>query len=83
MKIKSVLNKMNISKHILNHLVGKDHTNTHRRIVGALIMSFGIAFIKIFSLIHFETIQFCAEIIGAGIHGIGLLPFINSIENVS
>lgn len=52
-------------------------------IVGALIMSFGIAFIKIFSLIHSETIQFSAEIIGAGIHGIGLLPFINSIEKIS
>jgi hypothetical protein len=83
MKIKNALNKINLSRHILNHLVGKNHTNTHRKIAGAFIMAFGVAFIKVFSIIHIEALQFCAEIIGAGIHGIGLLPFVSSIESIT
>jgi hypothetical protein len=78
-KLIKIVNNANLSKHLACHLVGEDHTNTHRRIFGVCIMCIGLALGKVElynSIVHFIT-----EVGATIIHAIGLIPFVHSIEH--
>lgn len=79
-KTTNLLSKLNLSKWIASHLIGENHSSFHRKIVGIFIMIFGVGLTKIYYLVHFESLNFLADIVGYGFHGLGLIPFIKSIE---
>lgn len=74
----NALDYANLSKHVSNHLCGKDHSIAHRRIVGAVVIIFGVIVSKAGGDLLVLHIAFDA--FGYALHGIGLIPFIEAIE---
>lgn len=74
------LDKLNIAKHITNHIVGQTHTSKHQKIAGIFIMLFGVALGKFSLLIDVHIVHYIADVIGYAIHGIGLIPFVKDFE---
>ena len=71
--------KFNIPAKICKHLVGKEHTIGHRLCVGVLIMCVGVMVSKIVFIFDSTYVHYVGDIIGYGIHGIGLTPFVEMI----
>lgn len=65
---------LNIPHHVCQHLVGEQHTATHRMMVGAIIMISGVYSIQLFEF-HTLIFRVVADVVGYGVHGIGLIPF--------
>lgn len=72
---------LDLSKKVYSHLLGENHTPTHRKIAGVIIMFVGIGFIKTIYIVPFEMVHIVGDVIGAFIHGVGTLPFIENITN--
>lgn len=82
MKIKkSLLYYLNVPYHVSNHIVGKHHTPTHRRIVGMFVMLIGVTLAHAAQHISNIIISMFGDLVGYSIHGTGLIPFIHDIEN--
>jgi len=77
--MKNMFKNLNLPETICNNLLSKNHKQYHRMFVGAIIIGFGvmIAKIEILPIIH----TFC-EAIGYLIHGIGSIPFIESLSKL-
>lgn len=77
--LKFLIHNANIPKKVCNHVLGKDHSHTHRKIVGFVCIAIGILIGKTF-FVHVgqPAIEYCAELIGFSLHGVGLTPFIES-----
>jgi len=79
--MKKFLYYANIPYHVANHVVGKQHTQQHRRTVGFFVMAFGVG------LAHFAQHEFnflfslFGDLVGYSIHATGFLPYIHDIEN--
>lgn len=69
---------MNIPKHVSNHLCGQNHSIAHRRIVGVVVIVFGVIIAKAGGELFVLHVVFDA--FGYALHGIGLIPFIEAIE---
>lgn len=80
--MRNILNVLNVSKVITTHLVGKKHTNAHRKMVGIGIMIIGVSLVKILGHIDLYIIHIAADIVGYAIHGIGLIPFVHELETL-
>ncbi len=78
--MKEFLSKLNVSKHIADHLVGQHHTITHRRLVGIVVMISGVGLYKLACTTDITLIHFGGEVIGYAIHGMGLIPFAEKLE---
>lgn len=79
--INCVVNCLDFSRHIAHHLIGPNHTPIHRKVVGVLIMVFGGSLIGIIGEIgHSVMAHILGDVIGNGVHGIGLIPFIKDVE---
>jgi hypothetical protein len=79
-KLRYVIEQINLSRHIANHLAGERHTSHHRKIAGVLVMSFGVLVAKLSAIPEGPIIHFAGDLIGYGMHGIGLIPFATNIE---
>lgn len=77
---KPFLHYIDLSKHIAHHLVGPNHSITHRRGIGIIVMSAGILLTKIVFFQHCLIANMIQDIVGTSIHGIGLIPFVKEIE---
>lgn len=67
----------NLPREVCHHLIGKDHTPRHRMIAGAGIMAVGVTLAQVVSeLVHFPGAHFIFDMVGYGVHGLGLVPFI-------
>ncbi len=75
--MKKVLNCLNLSKFICDHVIGKKHTKTHRRVCGLIVMVVGVFIAEIVGHLVPYT-EFMCNTIGYGLHGTGLLPFIET-----
>lgn len=73
--------KCNLPRIISYHLFGKNHTSTHRKGTGVLLMIIGVAISK---QPFFEAyiIHGIADLVGYAIHGLGLTPFVESTEKI-
>ena len=70
-----------VPKAVRSHLLGKHHTARHKFIVGSVIMVAGVSMIKVFSpMVSSHFIHIILDVIGYGLHGIGALPIVKSIE---
>lgn len=76
-----IIDAVNVSKHLSDHLVGKHHTDMHRRGFGFLIMALGVALVNLGRLPELHIIHYASELIGGAMHGIGLIPYASSVEH--
>ena len=66
-------------KMISDHIFGKEHTLAHRCIVGIIFMIFGVICAKM-SVLYIDPIRHIGlDVIGYGLHGIGLSPLIEAL----
>lgn len=80
MKVESFIRKVDVSMHISRHLMGDGHTETHHKITGVILMIIGVSIVKLLSVYESFIIHISADIIGYGLHGIGLIPFAVKFE---
>lgn len=73
-KCACMLDRVNLTKTICNHLLGKQHTIIHRMLVGVIIMCIGVAFVELTA--HIYMVHYVTNIAGYGIHAVGATPFI-------
>lgn len=78
-----LLDKINVSRYILKHLLGDNHTDKHRKCVGIVIMASGVCLVKATMAIDSFTLHIIGDVVGYAIHGIGLIPFVSDIEKIS
>lgn len=76
----NLLDKINLSKYICNHLVGENHTHNHRIFAGVIIMILGVGLVKVTALIDIGLVHFIGDIAGYCIHGVGAIPIIKKFE---
>lgn len=52
-------------------------------VVGAVIMVIGVGTVKLVEALHLPGLHFTADIIGYGLHGMGLIPFVETALEVA
>lgn len=75
-RIKKILPKIDITRLVCEHLVGEEHSKTHRFTVGVVIMSMGVGLTKVVFIFEPALIHFIGDVLGYGFHGIGAIPFV-------
>lgn len=84
--MKQVIDKLNLPKIICSHVIGKGHSKYHRRWCGVGVMAVGVVVAEFLGMACHElgafshAGMFVCNIIGYGLHGIGLVPFIEIEE---
>jgi hypothetical protein len=71
--------KLNIVRPICSNLVGKNHEFHHRALVGVCIMIFGVIIAKTVGHNEQEIIAILGDTLGYGLHGMGLIPFVEAL----
>lgn len=70
-----IISSLNVPKVICDHVIGKKHSLKHRRLCGLVVMLIGVFIAEVVgSQSHYLT--FICNTVGYGLHGTGLLPFI-------
>ena len=77
--MKKLLRKLNIIHHTCDMLVGKDHKFLYRAIIGIVIMAVGVLIVKTIGYGDEPYTALAGYVIGHGLHGIGLIPFVEAI----
>jgi len=67
---------------VANHVIGKNHSLAHRKIVGSVIMSAGVFLAHTGAAQHI-LVAIPLDVIGYSLHAIGCVPFIKSIEDAN
>lgn len=75
-----IISYINLPKKMSHHLFGEDHTNLHRKLSGAVVMIIGVAFVTLMHTFESVFIHLISDIVGYALHGIGLIPYIASLE---
>ena len=70
-------------RHAACHLFGEKHTLTHRSVIGVIAMATGVCIAKSGELFHFEIMQYACDLVGYGIHGIGVTPILEHLIELS
>lgn len=69
----------NLPRTACSVLIGKHHTLTHRLVAGLIIMVAGVAIAKgLPALLQSGWAHFLSDLLGYGVHGMGLTPFIEA-----
>lgn len=71
---------LNVPKLICTHLMGKEHSYYHHMIVGFILMVVGVKFAHYTADIHIYVVHYAGDLVGYGLHGIGLTPFLEAIS---
>lgn len=75
------LHVLHTTEYLTNHIVGKKHTPTHRKIVGGMVMIVGII------VAHFghsnPVISVVTEFLNHTTAAIGVVPFIKFLDNAN
>lgn len=73
--MKKFLCYVNLSKVICVHVIGKKHSRKHRMVCGLCLMICGVFIAEVVGSAN-HYLAFVCNTIGYGLHGTGLLPFI-------
>ncbi len=76
----TILDKIDMSKTVCDHLIGSHHTHMHRITAGSVIMIIGVTIAKSGHAIPFILLEYVVDIVGYLIHGIGAIPIIEKIS---
>lgn len=71
--MKAVLRAVNLPRAIAKALLGKDHSERHRIVAGIFVMAVGVL------VSHIEVAHLLCETVGFGLHGLGLVPFVEGL----
>lgn len=83
MTTQACVHGINFSRIIVHHIVGKTHTNRHRKIAGGSLILVTTTIAKTIPVfIHFILIHIAIDTIAGIIIGIGILPWILPIEKL-
>lgn len=77
-KVKKVVDRMNVSKEICDHLFGEDHSAHHRMVAGVVVMVVGVLVANI--RVDVVIIKFVLDGVGYLIHGVGCIPIIDGLR---
>lgn len=82
-KTKRLIDLLNFPKVFCRHLMGEEHTHWHHMAVGFVVMVLGVIVSKAGVLLdtHSIIIHYGGDVLGYGIHGIGLTPFIEFLSS--
>jgi hypothetical protein len=75
------LSKICLSKYILDKLISKSHSLTSRKVMGFTIMVIGVTLVKFANHYDYVLIHIGADIIGYALHGLGCIPFFESLNS--
>lgn len=75
---KPILKSVNIPYIVCNTMIGKQHKPLHRCVCGIVIMFVGVIISHSFTG---YIVTYIVEVIGNGLHGIGMLPFAELLYN--
>lgn len=78
-KVRDQIRQICLARLICNHLLGENHSATHRYTIGIVIMSTEVGLTKAAFLVDIGFIHAIADLIGYGIHGVGALPFVEKV----
>jgi hypothetical protein len=78
--MKNFIDKIDISKHIANHVIGEHHTAGHRKTVGFFVMAIGVSIAHVAAHANL-FIALLGDLVGYSIHATGFLPFLHYLEN--
>jgi 16S rRNA A1518/A1519 N6-dimethyltransferase RsmA/KsgA/DIM1 with predicted DNA glycosylase/AP lyase activity len=78
--MKRFLYYANIPYHIANHVVGKQHTQQHRRTVGFFVMAAGVTIAHLAQHELNAILGLLGYLIGYSIHATGFMPYAHDIE---
>lgn len=79
MKNTPFLERIDLSRHICEHMIGSKHTKTHRISVGLIIMVIGVE-VAHSGIGCYWMISTVLDLGGYLIHGIGAIPILKEIE---
>lgn len=74
-----VLRAVNLPYKLCHHMMGHKHSTAHRMIVGIAVMVCGVLIAKEAEHFLFYPVQVGADLLGYGVHGLGLTPFIEAM----
>jgi cyanate permease len=77
------LNKVNLPRALAVHVVGKNHSEKHHLMFGFLFMVAGVLIGKAGGLYDFLLFHLLAEAVGAAVHGVGLIPYLDYLLKVT
>lgn len=77
--MKKFLAKINIARHVCSCLAGKKHHFRLRAFVGIMVMVVGAIIMKMIGHNDHLGIAITGDIVGLGLHGVGLIPFVEFI----
>lgn len=80
---KRILNACNVPKKLCKSLLGEKEKPIHRMIIGLLFMAIGVSIAKFCADSGNTFVGFFGDIIGYGIHGTGLVPFIDVLTEIA
>lgn len=72
----------NIPYHIANHVIGPNHTQSHRRIAGFFVMGFGVGLAHFFQHEFNMFFGLLGDLVGYSIHATGFMPIAHDIEEI-
>ena len=70
---------LNVVRPICRNLVGQHHGFAHRAVVGVGIMLLGVVLAKTIGHHEYAIIALLGDTLGYGLHGIGLIPFVEHL----
>lgn len=73
--VKDKVQTISIAQIIYNHLVDEKHSVIHKMLCGAFIMIAGVVISKSGTGVY----HYFTDMVGYGVHGFGLVPFIDKI----
>lgn len=78
-RLTNILARLDISKHIVCHLVGPHHTPVHHRTMGIIVIMTGVMITKISVLMGHVT-EIPCDAVGWSLHAVGFIPFARGVE---
>lgn len=81
--VSKLLRRANLPRRIADHLIGQQHSRCHQCLIGLGLMIVGVLVARGAAEIHFVVIHVAGDLIGYGIHGLGLTPYVEAIVKIA
>lgn len=76
------MKNLDICKKICNHLIGDNHTDHHKLIIGTLVIILGILIDQFFQIFEYRIIHYFGSITVCLVHGIGAVPYVEMLLKI-
>jgi hypothetical protein len=78
-KLSIVIETLNVPKKICDHLLGEEHPQEHRMVVGVFVMTTGVLVANSAHYLDIVIWHIFVDVIGYAIHALGFTPYIEWI----